>query len=145
MYVTQAAGTESRIPGWSIGAALALASQGMDRRSRSRSREAEPRFYPQYDGQRPENVEMDLRMYREIVWICNPDYEVIQNPLLITQIMQPLSDILGVPVPTYDVMSEMFEKVDARCGGCNSSDGCSPFFVIQLFREYAAQYLAGSR
>ena len=90
-------------------------------------------------------MEMDLRMYREIVWICNPDYEVIQNPLLITQIIQPLSDILGVPVPTYDVMSEMFEKVDARCGGCNSSDGCSPFFVIQLFREYAAQYLAGSR
>ena len=138
-HICHASREQSRAPGPICVTAPLRHSFAMDR-PRSRSRDRQPdRFYPAYDGQTPENVEMDLRMYREIVRISNPEYEVIQNPLLITQVMQPLSDILGVPVPTFDILSEMFEKVDARCGGCCASDGCDPYFLVALMRAYAAQ------
>ena len=84
-------------------------------------------------------------MYDTIFHICNPDYQVIQNALLITRVVQPLSDILGVEPPTFDVLSNMYETVNAACGSCNSRDGCDPYCLIKLFRDYAAAERKASR
>ena len=70
--------------------------------------------------------------------VCNEEYYVIQNPLLITRVMQPICDILGVEVPTMRDLQNIFDQVDRKCGSCYSSDGCRPQFLVGLMREYAA-------
>ena len=62
--------------------------------------------------------------------VCNDEYYVIQNPLLITRVMQPICDILGVEVPTMRDLQKMFDQVDRKCGSCYSSDGCRPQFLV---------------
>ena len=81
---------------------------------------------------------MDNRLYTIVEDICNPEYRVIQNSNLITRVIQPMCNVLGVEVPVFEQLVLIFNAVDKYCGSGYSSAGCDPWVVVQVMRDHAS-------